>query len=229
MPSRGKTEHTRTGSGPGSSASAAEDPRQTPVEDLLLPSGTQTLLSRACNILREATELDGVLLLDARTTSLRNGGERPTLKEPQGTSGRSASESEGPGAFSEDTSSTCQILGASTDEKAETDMDDYNPATSLDPFNETFLRLLLRRYPRGHIFRADELSGSSESEYSEKSLDDEAGGHASLDDDHELVMKKRQAQRATLKADKAAILGKAFPGAHSIAFFPLWESQRERW
>lgn len=209
--------------------SAAKESKGTPVEDLLLPSGTQTLLSRACNILREATELDGVMLLDARTTSLRNGRAKATYKEAQGSSGRSASESEGSGAFNEDSSGTCQILGASTNEKADTDVEDCNPATALDPFNETFLRLLLRRYPRGHIFHADELSGSSGSEMSEKSLDTGSDGHAAYESDHELVMKKKQAQRPTLKADKAAILGKAFPGAHCIAFFPLWEGQRERW
>lgn len=176
-----------------------------------------TLLSRACNIIREATEVEGVVFLDARTTSLRD----PKVKDGDREHHSASSDSELSATI--DPGRTCQILGVSTDERAEHDVDDFNPATSLRPCAESFLRKLLRQYPKGHIWHIDELSSGDESEG--RSLSSH-GGHESPD---EGSMTSSVARKKKGRVTSSSLLSRTFPGARCIAFFPLWDAYKERY
>lgn len=175
---------------------------------------SRDLLSRASNIIREATEVDGVIFLDARTTSSGNARVAKSNVDPFAT----GSDTDMPTDNDPD-HKPCQILGVSTNEKSNTDVDDINPATSLGHCSETFLRRLLRRYPKGNIWHIEDLSSAEES-------DDTLTSSTS----DEMPDQKSQTRRTQgRKTTSGAHLATVFAGARTIAFFPLWDTFKERW
>ena len=177
---------------------------------------SRDLLSRASNIVREATEVDGVIFLDARTTNLGNA--RVAKSDADHVSTGSDTDM----TIEDAPERPCQILGVSTNEKADTDADDYNPATSLGHCSEKFLRRLLRRYPKGNIWHVEDLSSGEESD---DSIITPIAGHQD-----ELPHLGKQTEKPTVeRTTLAAQLATVFPGARAIAFFPLFDTSRGRW
>ena len=105
-------------------------------------------------------------------------------------------------------------------------MDDINPATSLKPCDEDFLRKLLRRYPKGNIWHVEDLSSAEDSEETTSSAASDAASDAPDERSrHRASRRKKGLGKPTL----AARLATMFPGACCIAFFPLWDTYRDRW
>jgi signal transduction histidine kinase len=88
---------------------------------------------------------------------------------------------------------------------------------------ESLLRKLLRRYPLGKVFNFDDDGTLSNSEGSSDTSLEEA--RKSDDSPQEYNQKDRKMSR---QEEGKAIL-KVCPGARCVAFFPLWDSHKERW
>lgn len=97
---------------------------------------------------------------------------------------------------------------------------------------KSFLRSLLRHYPRGAIFNIDENGGVSSSEGS----DTASASYVSREivyrrDEGSKVQrrwKQRKRERSSLKEENKTLI-KVFPAARSVTMFPLWDSRRNRW
>ena len=97
---------------------------------------------------------------------------------------------------------TCGILGFRTGANSSMHGD---KASNLVPITEACLHGLLQKYPHGHVFSAVDLERSSGSKRS-----------------------GRERGREREQVRERHILD-MLPGAHSIAFIPLWDSHSERW
>lgn len=214
------------------------------------------VFSSATNIIRESLEVEGCVFLDAAVGSFRPAQSATTdaAKGHSRTGGNaqsdlSSSSDEGHGTDSsispdEGPEQRCQVLGFSTTDSASIDgAHDSLPHRSIQ---EKFLNSLLRRYPTGHIFvfgAEGELQSSDSSEYAS------SGGSQAADSpigapkaprapvapptpdtsDPELVLKGGLRRKLPRQADEGAHLLKAFPGARSVAFVPVWDSRKDRW
>jgi signal transduction histidine kinase len=88
---------------------------------------------------------------------------------------------------------------------------------------ESLLRKLLRRYPHGKVFNFDDDGSLSASEgASDTSIEETRKSEESTRQD---TLKPRKMSR---EEEGKAIL-KVCPGARCVAFFPLWDSHKERW
>ena len=92
---------------------------------------------------------------------------------------------------------------------------------------ESFLRKLLRRYPHGKIFSLHQdgsLSSSEDEVRKDLGLVSPEPGDAAEEPHLQKRKKKRMSREAEVKE-----ISKLLPGARSVAFFPLWDSHKERW
>jgi signal transduction histidine kinase len=88
---------------------------------------------------------------------------------------------------------------------------------------ESLLRKLLRRYPHGKVFNFDDDGSLSASEGASDTSVEET--RKSEESTHQEKLKPRKMSR---EEEGKAIL-KVCPGARCVAFFPLWDSHKERW
>jgi signal transduction histidine kinase len=97
---------------------------------------------------------------------------------------------------------------------------------------ESFLRSLLRHYPRGATFNIDENGGVSSSEGSDSASASYVSREIVYRRDEgskvERHWKQRKRERVGLKEENKALI-KVFPAARSVTMFPLWDSRRNRW
>ncbi|KAH8892447.1 hypothetical protein GQ53DRAFT_822666 [Thozetella sp. PMI_491] len=189
----------------------------------------RALLSRGANIVRESIECEGVLFLDAAIGSY---GGMIGQSDPESTGSSESRES--PTSSNEEgrkkdlagdkSDVLCKILGYSTSEFSSIDGDPASLAHLSVP--EKFLRRLLRMYPDGRVFNFD-AQGAAESEG--ESSEDFAImlPRDAAEEGHVLASKSRQ--KRPLKPSDSHVLTDTFAGARSIAFIPLWDSQRDRW
>lgn len=192
------------------------------------------IISRAARVLRDSLEVEGVVFFDASVNSyatlVRNSDGRHSDVESSSSTGdaNSSSDSDNPttghSSTETDDSAVCDVLGYSTAQ------DDSEKMTG--PMRESFLRSLLRHYPRGAIFNIDENGGVSSSEGS----DTASASYVSREivyrrDEGSKVQrrwKQRKQERLSLKEENKTLI-KVFPAARSVTMFPLWDSRRNRW
>lgn len=192
--------------------------------------------SRAANILRESVEVEGALFLDASVGSF--GGlveDRKSRGSTDSNGWRSTASSSGNDDLPKGMSalsfgepvSYCDVFGYSTTGASSIDGAASFSKHTLVP--ERLLKSLLRRYPAGKIFSFGSdgllLSGGSETDEAQRrspprrisSLPTDAKG-------------KRKVNRPfnSLEGQAQAITA-LFPGARSVAVFPLWDQIKERW
>ncbi|RGP78970.1 atpase- atp-binding domain [Fusarium longipes] len=176
--------------------------------------GPEDRLSSTCasatDIMRDALEVDGLLLLDASRTHRSPGTEGP----------RSAGTSKNDKLGVDDLSS---VLSSSVAADSHQDATSYFGHSSLPT---SILKSLLHHYPRGTIWTfsnidedaSDNLSDDASSEVSDHDhASEESDEQSAIDSDHTSAHQLKKAIMALL------------PGATSVAFFPIWNAQKRRW
>lgn len=214
------------------------------------------VFSSATNIIRESLEVEGCVFLDAAVGSFRpaQATGNAAAKGHSRTGGNGLSDFSSSSDEGNDTDSSlspdeapgqkCQVLGFSTTDSASIDgVQDSLPHRSMQ---EKFLNSLLRRYPIGHIFA---FGPEGELQSSDSSEDASSGGSQAANSpvgipnaaraptapptpetsDPEPLLKGGLRRKLPKQADEGAHLLKAFPGARSVAFVPVWDSRKDRW
>lgn len=192
--------------------------------------------SRAANILRESVEVQGALFLDASVGSF--GGLVEDRKsrdstDSNGWTGSTASSSNEDVPKSASPPPTgepvpyCDVYGYSTTGASSIDGAASFSKHTLVP--EPLLKSLLRRYPAGKIFSfdTDGLLLSGESDMDDGRSTSRPRQRTSPPSN---VKGKRRPKRpfSSLEGQAQAITA-LFPGARSVAVFPLWDQVKERW
>lgn len=194
------------------------------------------VFSRAANIIRESIEVEGCLFLDATMASYR-AHEANTAEVKLGFAGHSSSASSDdnphPGE-GDKADRTCDIKGYSTSRTSSIDHT-QGPAGSV-ALSERFMKKMLNQYPKGKVFM---FSVDGELQTSDSSSDDvfpwtpwEEAGRSVAGQETRLSSSSphRKLQRKPMSRQREGrIISAAFPGARSVAFFPVWDPTKERW
>lgn len=189
------------------------------------------MFSRASNIVRETSELDGVVIFDASIAGV--GGQEARFKnKSDGEHTRSALDELGNHHFdsthdtsSSDSSATpqrrdqqkCRILGFSCAGRSSVAGDSAD--TALQSLTEHDLKKMLTLYGNGKIvnFGMTEAMTSSD----ESTRED--------DNDSESAVTRRQQKRRESTKRLMDVMKRVAPGARSLCFLPLWDYERSRW
>ncbi|KAM0229590.1 hypothetical protein ACHAPO_009854 [Fusarium lateritium] len=169
----------------------------------------------AADIMRDALEVDGLLLLDASHSHRSPGAE---LKDPIGT----------PKDAQLAADDLCPVLGSSVTAESKQEASSYFGHLSLQT---SILRILLHYCPRGTIWTFDNSEGDasdnpSDEISSEASDNDDIAEESdeTLPVDPETTIKHRKKRQQLRRAIKELL-----PDAKSVAFFPIWNAQKRRW
>lgn len=223
------------------------------LQEALLTSDLRKAFGRASNLIREAIVLDGCVFFDASIGSFGGGAE--TFEKPppafrfEPSSGLSPSSddeyrmnnidaaSDEPihdsvplenGSHMDDLpqkepEKCCNVLGFST--RTRSSINSHEPVEELLKFPENVLRRFLKKYPHGKVmnFEDEGCFSSSDSDQispvSGDAIPEKGTAHSA-----QRAREKRMSKEAESNAIRAA-----FPGARSVAFFPLWDNTKERW
>ncbi|KAM0424254.1 hypothetical protein ACHAPT_010626 [Fusarium lateritium] len=217
------------------------------LDDQSIPLGEQPrqvqlrrIFSKAANILRESIEVEGVLFLDASIASFaglvgrRSLPWQPSAKRRPSSSSSSSNYSEfntnpATSGNSDTAPTTCSVLGFST--SLSSSIDGENPTARNQSLPEQYLQRLLRRYPKGKIFNFDHhgamaSSGRSGEEAALASAQGSTGHDNDLSDHGKTPRRRRD---VFSRRNEGKLIADLFPGARSVAFVPLWDSNRQRW
>ncbi|GKU00280.1 nik-1 protein [Fusarium langsethiae] len=202
------------------------------------------IFSKAANILRESIEVEGVLFLDASVGTfagrVRSGSVPHESHTHQRSSSSSSSSSTSRGHISVSSpkgsgdphtkGASCPILGFST--SMSSSINGETPAGRSQAVPERQLQRLLRRYPKGKIFNFD---GQGVMASSDPTSEDSAMAAfqeykaEDLQDPNGENKKTRSARDPFSRRNEGMAIRDLFPGARSVAFVPLWDSNRQRW
>lgn len=197
------------------------------------PTQLRQTFSRAANILRESVEVQGALFLDASVGSFGGLVENRKSKDSTDSNGRSTASSgnedlpKGTSSSHREPVAYCDVFGYSTTGASSIDGAASFSNHTLVP--ERLLKSLLRRYPAGKVFNFDSdgllLSGDSEADEA-KHLSEPRQKPSTPSE----AKAKRRVNRpfSSLEGQAQAITA-LFPGARSVAVFPLWDQIKERW
>ncbi|KAB2581087.1 Oxidative stress response two-component system protein SSK1 [Lasiodiplodia theobromae] len=178
-----------------------------PHDDLLSP-GTKRMFSRAANIMRESSDLNGVIFFDASVANSSPSAEGPSSPSTEESDDASAhhqvDESSGSTAssYADSRHPTCRILGF-----ADAGRSSRHGAVARKDYlglTEDSLRRLLKRHPHGKIFNIERQSTDN------------------------IPMKQTRKGRARRSTAVEAIVDVAH-NARSAAIIPLWDYERQRW
>lgn len=206
------------------------------LQEALLSTDVKRTFSRAANLIREATAVEGCMFFDASVGSFGGGTIKANMNEkaPGGfavetktpTETTSCSE-EDPKKGSQESRSggedatpenCCGILGFST--RTRSSLRSHESSGEQRSFAETFLHLLLKKYPHGKIFNF-ENDGSVSSSDSEPTSKRHLSPTSDRNERRKMTKKKNRISR---EAEAASILA-VLPGARSVAWFPLWDGK----
>ncbi|KAI8626483.1 hypothetical protein F5Y19DRAFT_446763 [Xylariaceae sp. FL1651] len=180
------------------------------------------VFSRAANIIRESIDVEGVVYLDASVTSFGGLNQRPTGGETSrsmSSQGESTSSDDAHGDSSSSARNDADVLAFSTSEASSIDMETY--PSDRKRVSSKILVSLLQRYPTGAIFNYDEngtLQSSDSSDNNTQSIANATG----------ISPQPKKRTRPSLMSIGGEVL-KAFPGARSVAFVPVWDQMKQRW
>lgn len=198
------------------------------------------IFSKAANILRESIEVEGVLFLDASVASFAGLVGRRNLPRYSSTKRRPSSSSSSsnysefnanpiPSSNSDTAPATCSVLGFST--SISSSIDGQDPTARNQSLPERHLQRLIRRYPKGKIFNFDHhgvLASSSRSGEEATPVSGQGStGHENDQSDHPKLTRRREGILS--RKDEGKVISNLFPGARSVAFVPLWDSNKQRW
>ena len=197
--------------------------------------GFRGAYQRAAEILCGCLGVDGVAFLDASVGTF--GG----LTESEGTETSESSTDEGEQSAAaatqvyltndnQDSSrdmKICSILGCAQSIRSKPDSDDTKETQPTRKLTEAFLRALLRRHPKGHVWTFDER-GSSHSEDDSSTDNDDAADTGMKTDVQPPITRSRKSGWKERRND-GKILQSMFPGARCIALHGIWDNIRRRW
>lgn len=199
----------------------------------VLQKDVESVFSKASNIIRESIEVAGVVYHDAsiRTFGGLIGQEISSPSVLGKPSSDESSSDEIPSSHTEDSAAEgtcCKVLGFSTSQSSSVNGDEANsPLTTLP---EKFLHYLLQRYPHGKIYNMEAdvvpLSDHAASDLSLSFRRKGSGMHVSINSRAAVNGESGEPKR---RQTITSLLARLFPGARSVAFVPLWDSQRNRW
>jgi signal transduction histidine kinase len=215
--------------------SASNPPTQMTTTSLLPPEDDlQQLFSRAANIIRESIEVEGVLFFDASVGYWGGLIESGKHGDSEGGSSTTSATSTTSSSGDDDAlptrstirthtdETTCDVFGFSMTDGSSIDGKKASAGHLTVP--ERFLRILLRRYPRGKIFNF-----TADGRHVSETDTDEDFAHAPAPAQEAPPRIRRKKFNSYSRANEAALIIKVFPGARSVLAFPLWDSHRERW
>ncbi|CAJ0550119.1 Ff.00g100490.m01.CDS01 [Fusarium sp. VM40] len=187
------------------------------------------VFSRVANIVRESVEVEGCLFLDPSMPSYET---HKTRTSDLTASASSSSSDDSTQRQAEDNGSLCDIAGISTSAMSSIDRA-RQPETSVS-LSKKFIRKMSKRYPQGKIFN---FGDDGELQTSDSSCDEM---RSSISASTNVAPPK--SQEAPFPSIRSAthikpasrqrdgkIISAAFPGARSVAFFPVWHPRQERW
>lgn len=192
-----------------------------PQEDSLLENVRSTF-QRATDILREALELDGAMILDA---SVNTSGGLTTKASRENMASSSAVSVTTPilsNAYhvsstpSIPKSKPCIVLGNSS--LAPIDSPEVGGIASPSPMTEFFLHSLLEKYPKGKIWSFDDEEDGSEAITLKSDVEPAISTYR-----HDEINRKgnRWIERRTIR--------QLLPGVRSLVFVGMWDHHRDRW
>lgn len=233
--------HTPRTQSSGVSASARASVCAEDLKEQMVASNVRATFQRAARLVREAVEVDAAIFLDA--TVVRHAG--PSVDHHS-----SAEQSSDPVTSATDATSTeddgyvrskrqrreaearpCTIMASSSAPAeagvAHSELDSVRP-----DLTESFLRSLLRRYPRGKIWNFNEDGdASTDEESSEGSISRRNSEHPAMpssnDPTHEVLSRSKNRKR--IRINDANEIQRLFPGVRSIAVIGMWDQSRGRW
>lgn len=202
------------------------------LQNSILPANSKSMFSRAANIIRETSELDGVVIFDASIAGVggrqersphhkskyhdeRRGSVTDIKNEHSSTAGDSSSE-DSTGTSRRKDRQTCQILGFSCADTSSVAGD--MASTGLQSLTEDELKRLLKTYNRGKIlnFGSTEAMTSSDDSTRDSSAAEESGS-----------MRRSRKREGTKRL--MDVIQRVAPGVRSLCFLPLWDFDRSRW
>jgi signal transduction histidine kinase len=200
----------------------------------------KAMFSRASNLIRESTGVDGAIFFDASFKGFgakayhRNSRRRgPELSSSEDGSRHRSSDTNDTGSSAVENNPSkssissqyranpqyCDVLGFSTE--ATSSLNGQEAASYHLTVADEFVSKIFRRYPHGKIFAFDEDGGISSSE--EDTFRTAKKGIMLTD------KKEDRGKRSTSRKDEASSILQIFPGSRFIMVFPLWDSHREKW
>ena len=194
----------------------------------ILQDDVESVFSKASNIIRESLEVAGVVYLDAsiRTFGGLVGQEMSSPTVLGKPSSDESSSDEIPSSHSGDAAegTCCKVLGYSTSQSSSVNGDEA--CSPLTAFPEKFLHYLLQRYPHGKIYNMEADVIPMLASHQSLTMRQKRGEPSTSNHEGETNGKPQKPKpRQTIRS----LLAKMFPGARSVAFVPLWDSQRHRW
>ncbi|KAJ4402066.1 hypothetical protein N0V85_005387, partial [Neurospora sp. IMI 360204] len=215
--------------------------------------------AKASNIIRESMDASGVMFLDANTSPFdcwQDSDTKTTSDVPtRAASTDSSNKVNGVANTGIDLEvkphkRPCDILGFSTTPAGTPDgttIDPTGPLRHPGPhrswrvLSESFLRKLLRRYPRGTIWEFDAAGNfiSAPETVSVPSPPSSTSPSSACSDSEIDAAAKRQRRGRPRRENGTSmrkprksecdIIHAAFPEARAVSFFPLWGTQMQRW
>ena len=195
-----------------------------------LPQTLPHAFARAANIIRESLEVEGTVFYNSGASSYDHvdrdapdSGGAETTSADDG----SKSSSTDPELSLDSTRSggKCNVIAFSNSQTSS--INSEAPSKALSQLSSKFLKSLLRRFPQGKIFHFDAngaLSSGSSGDESVTEPQDPSRARTVPDE----PVKSKKKKRAVRPQDGMMLL-KQFPGARSVGFFPLWDTNQEKW
>ncbi|ROT35569.1 hypothetical protein SODALDRAFT_337519 [Sodiomyces alkalinus F11] len=218
------TESVDTVPSTGASASTNRSPKP-PVD----PHQTEMvkILTTAADIVRECLDVEGTIFLDASVGSfgrLVESAHLTTHVDSVDDLTSSSEDSSSSQIHNRQDEQPCKVFAVSRRDKSVT-LDGDKPVNNSVMMTERPLAKLLRRYPNGRIFSFDEAGAwySGESSSGDDATEPEDKG----ENGGPRPSKGRRSPHS--RRGEAKIIGKLFPGARSVALFPLWDPFRDKW
>lgn len=119
--------------------------------------------------------------------------------------------------------SFAQILGYSTRNRSS--LRSQADSQYLGPFAGSFLRLLAKRYPNGKVFNIEHSADNVASPSTTTDTQEKKESTSTLEGKHQ---NKSSEEKLSPQEEGKAIL-KVTPGARSVIWFPLWDTETEKW
>jgi hypothetical protein len=212
------------------------------LQESILPPNAKSMFSRAANIIRETSELDGVVIFDAlfagagahqnqpqaraRNASPSHSRDEPppsTLADSQqhnagSTGAHDTSSSESSSSSSRRDRQRCQILGFSC--IGQSSIAGNIASAGLQSLTEYDLKKMLNMYGSGKIINfgiSEAMTSSDESAKDDSSADDKPKN-----------IRRRSAKREGMRRIMN-VAQRVAPGAQSLCFLPLWDYEQSRW
>ncbi|KAI1423992.1 hypothetical protein F5Y12DRAFT_797638 [Xylaria sp. FL1777] len=179
------------------------------------------VFSKAASIIRESIDAEGVVFFDASARSFASFGSQYTGSEESqsNTSEEESGDSDNVSTESSSMHNDANVIASSTLESPSVDKETQPSTRKRISFKA--LLALLRRYPRGAIFDFDENGKLQPS-----SGDQNTQSYAATTSGSPKLSRKRT---RSFVGNLGTEVSKAFSGARSVAFVPVWDQVRKRW